>query len=42
MFDDDDTLAYEPVSTAAIILTGDDEEAEAAALEVRLHCCVLP
>lgn len=34
MFDDDDTLAYEPVSTAAIILTGGDEEAEAAALEV--------
>ena len=36
MFDDDNTLAYEPESTAAIILTGGDEEAEAAALEVRL------
>ena len=35
MFDDDDTLAYEPASTAAIILTGGDEEAEAAALAVR-------
>ena len=34
MFDDDDTLAYEPASTAAIILTGGDEEAEAAALAV--------
>lgn len=34
MFDDDDTLAYEPALTAAIILTGDDEEAEKAALEV--------
>ena len=34
MFDDDNTLAYEPESTAAIILTGGDEEAEAAALEV--------
>jgi hypothetical protein len=36
MFDNDDTLAYEPASTAAIILTGGDEEAEAAALEVRI------
>ena len=35
MFDDDNTLAYEPESTAAIILTGGDEESEAAALEVR-------
>ena len=34
MFDNDDTLAYEPASTAAVILTGNDEEAEAAALEV--------
>ena len=34
MFDDDNTLAYEPESTAAIILTGGDEESEAAALEV--------
>ena len=34
MFDEDNTLAYEPESTAAIILTGGDEEAEAAALEV--------
>lgn len=41
MFDDDDTLAYEPASTAAIILTGGDEEAEAAALEVIISpsCC---
>ena len=36
MFDDDNTLAYEPASTAAIILTGGDEEAEAAALAVSL------
>ena len=35
MFDDDDTLAYEPASTAAVILTGGDAEAEAAALAVR-------
>ena len=35
MFDDDDTLEYEPLQTAAIILTGGDEEAEKAALEVR-------
>lgn len=35
MFDDDLTLEYEPVQTAAIILTGGDEEAEKAALEVR-------
>ena len=34
MFDDDNNLAYEPESTAAMILTGGDEEAEAAALEV--------
>ena len=34
MFDDDNTLAYEPESTAAVILCGSDEEAEAAALEV--------
>jgi len=36
MFDDDDTLEYEPAQTAAVILTGGDEEAELAALEVRL------
>ena len=35
MFDDDLTLEYEPVQTAAIILTGGDEEAEQAALAVR-------
>jgi hypothetical protein len=35
MFDDDDTLAYEPATTAAVILTGGDAEAEAAALAVR-------
>lgn len=35
MFDNDDTLAYEPASTAAVILTGGDEEAEAAALAVK-------
>lgn len=35
MFDDDDTLVYEPAQTAAIILTGGDEEAEKDALEVR-------
>lgn len=34
MFDDDDTLAYEPVTTAAIILVNGDEEAEKAALMV--------
>ena len=34
MFDNDDTLTYEPSQTAAIVLTGGDEEAEAAALEV--------
>lgn len=50
MFDDDDTLAYEPNTTAAVIMCGGDEEAEAAALEVRsnrraskafhrLECC---
>ena len=37
MFDDDDTLMYEPALTAAVIMTGDDEEAEKAALEVRRH-----
>lgn len=36
LFDNDDTLMYEPETTAAIILTGGDEEAELAALEV--HC----
>ncbi|KAK9795189.1 hypothetical protein WJX73_000070 [Symbiochloris irregularis] len=34
MFDNDDTLSYDPFNTAAIILTGNDEEAEEAALEV--------
>lgn len=33
-FDDDDTFAYTPEYTAAIILTGGDEEAEKAAREV--------
>ncbi|GMH35445.1 hypothetical protein BSKO_03313 [Bryopsis sp. KO-2023] len=33
-FDDDETLIYEPSETAAIILTGGDEESEKAALEV--------
>lgn len=37
MFDDDDTLMYEPALTAAVIMTGDDEEAEKAALEVTRH-----
>lgn len=34
MFDDDDTLMYEPGSTAGIILTGGDLEAEEAAEQV--------
>ena len=34
MFDNDDTLAYEPASTAAVVLTGMDDDAEEAALEV--------
>ena len=40
MFDDDDTLMYEPETTAALIFTGGDLEAEEAALEVscRLVC----
>ena len=38
MFDDDDTLMYEPPLTAAVIMTGDDEEAEKAALEVNRQC----
>eukprot|EP00775_Hariotina_reticulata_P004579 gene4579-4833_t len=33
-WDGDDTLVYDPDTTAAIILTAGDEEAEAAALEV--------
>lgn len=33
-FDDDQTLMYDPEATAAVILTGGDEEAEAAAREV--------
>ena len=38
MFDFDDALVYEPSQTAALVLTGEDEEAEAAALAVReLH-----
>lgn len=36
MFDYDDTLAYEPITTAAVILTAGDEEAEKAARLVRL------
>ena len=35
LFDNDDTLTYEPGTTAALIFTGGDEEAEKAALEVR-------
>lgn len=34
MFDDDDTLVYEPQGTVAIILTGGDPETEKEALEV--------
>lgn len=34
MFDYDDALVYEPSQTAALVLTGGDEEAEAAAIEV--------
>ncbi|PRW60867.1 hypothetical protein C2E21_1253 [Chlorella sorokiniana] len=34
MFDDDQTLMYDPDTTAAIILTGGDQEAEDAAAEV--------
>ncbi len=34
LFDDDDTLEYEPETTAALIMTGGDEEEEAEALEV--------
>jgi len=34
LFDDDDTLEYEPATTAALIFTGGDEDAEKAALEV--------
>ena len=40
MFDDDNTLAYEPSQTAAIILTGGDEEAEKAAREVWQASCL--
>lgn len=36
LFDDDDTLEYEPESTAALIMTGGDEEAEKEALEVQI------
>ena len=44
MFDNDDTLEYEPAQTAALVLTGGDEEAEEAALEVCCShcCCALP
>ena len=35
LFDDDDTLEYEPATTAALIFTGGDEDAEKEALEVR-------
>lgn len=41
MFDNDDTLAYEPGTTAAVVMCGGDEEAEAAAREVRLTCFCL-
>ena len=41
MFDNDDTLAYEPGTTAAVVMCGGDEEAEAAAREVRLLCFCL-
>ena len=42
MFDNDDTLAYEPATTAAVVMCGGDEEAEAAAREVRsLHCACM-
>lgn len=34
LFDDDDTLEYEPATTAALIMTGGDEDSEAEALEV--------
>lgn len=34
MFDDDETLMYDPDTTGALILVGDDEEAEAAAADV--------
>ncbi|KAL4436125.1 hypothetical protein ABPG77_005573 [Micractinium sp. CCAP 211/92] len=34
MFDDDQTLMYDPDTTAAVILCGDDKEAEDAAAEV--------
>lgn len=41
MFDNDDTLAYEPGTTAAVIMCGGDEEAEAAAREVcLLYLCL--
>lgn len=34
MFDDDETLVYDPLTTAALVLTGmEEDEAEAAALE---------
>ena len=41
MFDNDDTLEYEPAATVAIVLTGQDEEAEDAALEVSTPCQLL-
>lgn len=34
LFDEDDTLEYEPATTAALIFTGGDEDAEKEALEV--------
>ncbi|RMZ56576.1 hypothetical protein APUTEX25_001423 [Auxenochlorella protothecoides] len=44
MFDDDDTLEYEPASTAAILLTGGDEESEEELLELckeaEINCIV--
>ena len=41
LFDDDETLTYEPETTAAIVLTDGDEEAEKAALEVPLLLCLI-
>ena len=40
LFDEDETLTYEPETTAAIILTGGDEDAEQAALEVEAHTSI--
>ena len=37
MFDEDDTLVYEPEFTAAVVLTGGDEESEKEALQVQCN-----